>query len=440
MKYFLALFFLIFSNSVFSETQPAQYSSGEVPATSWYTQNGDQSTLSGFDACQKTLIAMGYTGGVTGISGSYCYTNLNIYKEPENFAFSWVAPVCPSGSTRVFDNATCSGMSYRCPKDQNWTLAGTTCTRPDCLANQTRSLTTGLCGCDAGVSGSTGVFSFELATLPNGDWANLMPGDTPCVSGCSTHLEGTEVGEGVRDGVSVVYVSGAYVTTGVACMIPIPEKVSISGGSSTIPNDTCPAGQIFMQNAFGYVCAVPAGSALTSKINLDPASSVPQISTTTGTATTVTNADGSTTTTSSSVTVSPNSSSSSGSTDLVFPTDLAKTGEAASAAKSITDLLNQSVDVPSIFSTNETSASMSLPVVNLLPSVESMRLDESSIPWWSWSPPLSQSTCTPFVMNFKYLHWSMDFCPKIAILQSILGWFLAIITLWEMQSLVFRKV
>lgn len=47
-------------------------------------------------------------------------------------------------------NIVCSiggfyGYTYSCPPNENWTLSGTTCTRPACSSGQTRNPTTGIC-------------------------------------------------------------------------------------------------------------------------------------------------------------------------------------------------------------------------------------------------------------------------------------------------------
>lgn len=60
---------------------------------------------------------------------------------------------CPDGT----NTATCTG--YECPANQNWTLSGATCVRPDCVAPDVRDPATGRCvnvcqtndaGCDDG--------------------------------------------------------------------------------------------------------------------------------------------------------------------------------------------------------------------------------------------------------------------------------------------------
>lgn len=70
---------------------------------------------------------------------------------------------------------------YECPANQNWTVSGTTCTRPDCAAYQTRDATTGVCGCPAG---KTDTGSACLTTCPSGYHVG-NPDNGQCIQDCT---------------------------------------------------------------------------------------------------------------------------------------------------------------------------------------------------------------------------------------------------------------
>lgn len=50
-----------------------------------------------------------------------------------------------AGSQSIYTPTACSGSFYTCPTGQNWTLSGSSCTRPDCDASTIRDPATGLC-------------------------------------------------------------------------------------------------------------------------------------------------------------------------------------------------------------------------------------------------------------------------------------------------------
>lgn len=49
-----------------------------------------------------------------------------------------VYSTCPAGTTSNGTNCVTSAVTYTCPTGQNWTLSGSSCTRPDCAPGETR--------------------------------------------------------------------------------------------------------------------------------------------------------------------------------------------------------------------------------------------------------------------------------------------------------------
>lgn len=67
-----------------------------------------------------------------------------------------------------------------CPAGQNWTLSGSTCTRPDCLSYQSRDASTGQCSCPVGKTDSG---SACVTVCPTG-YHPFTPDDGRCEKDC----------------------------------------------------------------------------------------------------------------------------------------------------------------------------------------------------------------------------------------------------------------
>lgn len=59
--------------------------------------------------------------------------------------------------------------------------------------------------------------------------------------------------------------------------------------------------------------------------------------------------------------------------------------------------------------------------------------------WSTWIPTLPAAGCSPFTGNVSGRQVSFDICPKIALLNELLGWLLAVWSAWSIVSLLFRK-
>lgn len=65
--------------------------------------------------------------------------------------------------------------------------------------------------------------------------------------------------------------------------------------------------------------------------------------------------------------------------------------------------------------------------------------DEVNIPWWSWVPPLQYAACTsPTKVIFGHTI-TLNICPWVEMLRQLIGWVFAMLAMWSMYGLVFRR-
>lgn len=112
-----------------------------------------------------------------GAGVSYCQYYATIggnQSGPWNYFQSGAVWYCPAGYT--LSGGQCSpDVAYSCPSGQNWTLSGSSCTRPDCVAGEVRNEGTGLCQADC-VAGRIVSGTIPVAQSPA----------YVCASGCDT--------------------------------------------------------------------------------------------------------------------------------------------------------------------------------------------------------------------------------------------------------------
>lgn len=94
---------------------------------------------------------------------------------------------CPSGGASGSTPNMMCNTGIGCPAGQGWTLSGSTCTRPDCTAGQTRG-TDGICrsSCPGAGTSTSGVTGAAYGG------AGIMP-PTLCIGGCSYDWSGVGV-------------------------------------------------------------------------------------------------------------------------------------------------------------------------------------------------------------------------------------------------------
>ena len=205
---------------------------------------------------------------------------------------------CPNdGNYRLMtETLNCSG--YVCPAGQNWTLSGTTCTRPDCVAPQVRDPATGICGaapCEVGATSSasryTGVFS-------SGTFGKTYGTHTPTPS---TLCNGSCLGE-------IVSVNSCNSSDAAGTPIQCQYTIALNGSSCSGGNGAAPAGDpcIGQGQIAGTLNGVPicSGTAPTNTDSKTTTTSPAGNSTTNNTTTTTCTGAGSCTTTTTTTTTS----------------------------------------------------------------------------------------------------------------------------------------
>lgn len=59
--------------------------------------------------------------------------------------------------------------------------------------------------------------------------------------------------------------------------------------------------------------------------------------------------------------------------------------------------------------------------------------------WSTWIPVLPASSCSPFTGSVMGRPVSIDICPKVAMLNELIGWLLAVYATWSVVMMAFRK-
>lgn len=161
----------------YAETIPATASGGTTPASAVW-QVGSLVVAS--QAAARTQACSpapnGFNGEILNPRGSpasagyrvFCYYGTTII-ETGSYTVTYS---CPAGQTLGYltnasaGGSTCSGgpVTYSCPAGAGWTLSGTSCTRPDCLAGQVRD-GAGVCvnDCTAGAASSASQYSGQFS-------------------------------------------------------------------------------------------------------------------------------------------------------------------------------------------------------------------------------------------------------------------------------------
>lgn len=137
-------------------------------------------------------------------------------------------------------------VTYSCPVGQNWTLSGSSCSRPDCVAPDVRNVATGLCEappCTSKAPIGGGATYFDYGTSAAGAFPSIV-----CSGGCLAVFSGTSpAGSAVVDGVKHYFAFGAYTYAGGgsvdACTAGAGTPAP-GAGSEALPVSHCAPNQI----------------------------------------------------------------------------------------------------------------------------------------------------------------------------------------------------
>jgi len=235
-------------------------------------------------SCAYTACAETQTSGDISYLRTVSYTSTGV-RYPAGDATLYLgasrAYTCPSGGTvaGTYPNKYCSGGTlYTCPENQNYTLSGATCTRPDCTGGATRDAN-GVCQNPCGSSGATfagGVcvcpgFSQDFNSIDKTCNCNAARVEgrgtsiagsgaepsTSCYGGCVVNHGGTSVSMGT--GSTAVWSSQIASYTSTKCTDVVAAKTPTE--DTRTPAQKClAAGGGFITTSSGTVCTTAADS------------------------------------------------------------------------------------------------------------------------------------------------------------------------------------
>lgn len=339
-----------------------------------------------------------------------------------------------------------------CPANQNWTLSGTNCTRPDCAAGEMRDSATGLCvpscATRSGTQQSAGYY--DIGTSATGS-----PTTYGCSGGCSVIFSGTTpAGTSVVGGTRHYYAQGSYTYTSDTCS----SGTAPGAATSSMPADSCGSNQTKGTINGQTVCVdnatktpVSTGTNPVTNNTRTTSTTDPTTGTTTS-KTTSTASDGSTaitTTTCSgagsctSVTqIIPGASGGTGASQLVpkadTPTDYQRDSTGATTntrLAEIKEILNPTGAAPDTsLSTQSTAfADAETAIDNGIKAVgDRAQSNMGGLLSWSWTPDIPTGTCSAFTMNFSGRTVVLDWCEKIESIKSFSAYALYILTAWAL--------
>lgn len=165
---------------------------------------------------------------------------------------------CPSGFTASYtytnpaleDVGTCykQQVSYVCPASGGWTLSGTNCTRPDCVAPATRDSGTGACVVSCPTAGSNAMVSGAQAWGITGSSLTCTNGIS--FGGCQITCT-AGVSSGGKASCTGCTFTGAVATTADAAADPTTgEEVK----APTKPEECLAKGQGYVTTSSGTTC------------------------------------------------------------------------------------------------------------------------------------------------------------------------------------------
>lgn len=160
-RYLLALLGFFFVLTVQAETIPATSGTYEPTLGPWTDNIGkgySEATVDGLAVKVNDFYfgGRGVYSGATKITKVQYRFNFTYNGTPYTNLFANTVPKCANGGSYSSSTELCTGNT--CPTGQNWTLNGSSCTRPDCAAGQTRN-GQGICEspCKAGQTRVNGV-------------------------------------------------------------------------------------------------------------------------------------------------------------------------------------------------------------------------------------------------------------------------------------------
>lgn len=145
-------------------------------------------------------------------------------------------------------------QSTTCPAGQNWTLSGSTCTRPDCVAPQTRDPATGVCQIICPTAGSNAMVSGAKAWGISGTSGSCTSGIA--FSGCKITCT-SGVSAGGKASCTGCTFTGTLATTGDVTADPTTQAEK---DAPTKPEECLAQGKGYVTTSTGTTCVSSSSS------------------------------------------------------------------------------------------------------------------------------------------------------------------------------------
>lgn len=269
---FFAVGLLLGGVSVYASAETINATNQQVTPTQGYTVGGYWGA-SGQAACQAFWNS-GARYGATSLADANMSTMRCQAWYGTSLSTNWAGIVtayrCAPGGT-IYSTVPNCGTAMVCPTGQNWTLSGSQCTRPDCVAPEVRDPIDGVCKppvCPSGQSKTVNVFSGKWAVCGTQN-AGCLTGtlslpSTYCDGACVYSMEGGFTGGTASGSPSVsnpvpVFINMNGTSTGSQCS----QVTDVSAGTPpVIPQKPppCAAGEGVLTSSSGSVKCVPSGT------------------------------------------------------------------------------------------------------------------------------------------------------------------------------------
>lgn len=307
---------------------------------------------------------------------------------------------------------------YQCPANQNWTLSGSTCTRPDCVPPQVRDSGTGQCvsDCPKGkIYGGWVNANANPALICSGNCElQIVSAHNQASVGGVQVIYGTWVGTGVVTCTGTQLGSAAGATQDPPCGynqcrgFVNDQAVCVSCGDPGVTPDTSWSG------ASTTTASASGGSTTTNNVTQTTNNSV--TTTTTNITTTTTNpgpGGGAASTTSA---TSPTMTSEPTEPDVQEPCGLPGTPPCK---------MDESGTPSGAGAYGTAEGSLNAHANSVVASLSSAT-QVSSIGSW-WAPSLPSGGCSSIQLGVPDHLFSLDWCDKLSIGRELWGWFVAML-------------
>lgn len=451
--YLLLTLLLLASNQVRAETVAATtvYANAvrfyqATGRTSWFTEKAA--------ACSS--YASGWVPSSSDPTDLYCY-NATTGQNQGILTAKWD---CPTDYT---NNGT-SCIKQTCP-DSTWALSGGVCSRPDCVAPETRNPTTGLC--ESACTSKAGQESFGWLTVTVG---GPSPYGSFCAAGCEQYVTGPVTAPGPEP--YTYYTNGKTRTeyakwqySGGTCTGDTSPKTATNPPVNPPKKPNCSADEGVMTTNTGSVHCVPAGtdSAQTpivkkeveKKVNSDNSTNTIETTTTrdpsTGAEAKVTNT---TNCVGSSCTTSSSSSSTSGGTNGAGAPDGSQSNDLCTknptldictgklAKEETLGKIRDSLDPKDKLDTSsldtaksdyEKKADDHKKFIDAF--ADKQQSDEGGMLHWAMIPEVSATSCVPFTGNYMGRAITMDWCDELEKIRSLAGYAFYVFTAFALFAI-----